>query len=153
MHEREVTTIACRVEGRRRLRQVLADDTGVADLLVTERQFVVRKADRAGIMSQLGMLQRARMQRDRARLFTAGVRDAAVQTPECRELRVADWLAQRIWRSAERGRRLGEVIAQQPGFGQRGANGNLILSRQRAWAKQWCEQLPRLGSAPPFEGG
>ena len=47
VHEREVATIAGRVQRGRGLCQVLADDAGIADLLVAECQLVMREADGA----------------------------------------------------------------------------------------------------------
>ena len=87
--EREMTAIADGVKCRGRLGQVLAHDSGIANLLVAERELVVRKADGARVVRELGMLERPRVQRDRSRLFAAGKRDAAVQPP-------------RVWRAAHR---------------------------------------------------
>ena len=80
--EREMTSIAGRVQRRRRFREMVADDARVADLLVAEGQLVVGKTDRARVVRELGVLQRARMQRDRPRLLALGVRDPAMQAPE-----------------------------------------------------------------------
>jgi len=118
VHQREMTAIPRSVERGRGFREMLADDAGVADLLVAERELVVREADGPRIVRELGVLQRAGMERDRARLFTAGVRDAPVQAPQCRELRIADRLAQRVGGTSKRGRGLGEIILEQPGFGE-----------------------------------
>ncbi len=59
VHEREVTAIACGVQRRRGLGEMLADDARIADLLVAERELVVRQADRSRVVRELGMLQRA----------------------------------------------------------------------------------------------
>ena len=66
MDEREVAAIAGGVQRRCGFGQVLADDARVADLLVAERQLVVREADRARVVRELGVLQRAGVQRDGA---------------------------------------------------------------------------------------
>ena len=81
VHEREVATIAGGMQCGGGFCQMLANDAGIADLLVAERELVVRKADGARIVRELGVLERARVQRDRARLFASRERDAAVQPP------------------------------------------------------------------------
>ena len=85
MHEREMTTIAGGVERRRGLRDVLADDGGVADLAVALAELVVREADGARIVRGFGVLQRAAVVRDRARLVAARGGQASVQPPERRQ--------------------------------------------------------------------
>ncbi len=62
VHEREMAAIAGGVQRRRGFGEVLADDAGVADLLVAEGELVVREADRARVVRELGVLQRARVQ-------------------------------------------------------------------------------------------
>ena len=153
MHQRKVTPIAGGVQGGRRLRQVLADDAGVADLFVAKGELVVGEADGARIVRQLGMLQGARVQRDRTRLLAAGEGDAAVQTPERRDLRVGNLLAQGVGRAAEDGRRLYEVVLQQPGFGQRGADDEFVFTIDRAAAQHRPQNLGSLGPAAAFERG
>ena len=71
MDEREVSPIASCVEGRCSFGQMLADDSGITDLLVTERKLIMRKANGARIVRQLRMLQRTRMEGDGARLLAA----------------------------------------------------------------------------------
>ncbi len=69
------------------MRDVLADDGDVADLAVALAELVVREADGARVVRHLGLLQRAAVQRDGARLIAARRREAAVQPPERRERR------------------------------------------------------------------
>ena len=57
--EREMAAIAGGVQRGCGFGQVLADDAGIADLLVAEGQLVMREADRARVVRQLGVLQRA----------------------------------------------------------------------------------------------
>ena len=102
VHEREMAAIAGGVQRGGGFGQVVADDAGVADLLVAERQLVMGEADGARVVRELGVLQRARMQRDGARLLAAREGDPAVQAPQRRELRVGDRLAHRVGRPAER---------------------------------------------------
>ena len=87
VQEGEVAPIAGGVQRRRGLRDVLADDRRVADLLVAEPELVVREADRLGVVRLLRVPQRAAEQRDGARLVAFRKRDAAVKPPECREQR------------------------------------------------------------------
>ena len=61
---------------------MLTDDARLTNLLVAERQLIVREADGARIVRQLSMPERACVQRDGARLFTASIGEAPVQTPE-----------------------------------------------------------------------
>ena len=85
MNEREVTAIANGVQCRGGLCQMLANDAGIADLLVTERQLVVRETDRARIVRELGVFERTRVKSDRARLLAACECDPAVQPPRIGE--------------------------------------------------------------------
>ena len=126
--EREVTPVAGGVERRSGFRQVVADDAGVADLLVAERQLVVGEADGARVVRELGVLQRARVQRDRARLLAARKGEAAVQPPERREARVGERLAHRVGRAAERRSGLGQVVLQQPRGCERRTHGDLVVA-------------------------
>ena len=74
----------------------------------------------------------------------------AVQAPERRQLRVGDALPERVGRAAERGGRLGEVVLEQPGFGQRGPDRQLVFAIERAriaaGASSWATP-PRPGRA------
>jgi hypothetical protein len=83
--EREAALIAGRVERRRRLRDVIADDGRVADVAVAQAELVVGEPDRARIVGALGLLQRAAEQRDRAGRFALRRREPRVQAPEVGE--------------------------------------------------------------------
>ena len=93
MDEGQVTPIAGGVKRGRGFGEVIADDARVADLLVAEGQLVVRETDRAGVVRELRVLQRARVERNGARLLAAGERNASVQAPQGRELRFGNPLA------------------------------------------------------------
>ena len=82
MHHRQVPPVAGGVQRRSRLRQVLADDGGVADLAVAEGQLVVGEADGAGIVRALRQPQRLGEERDAAGGLAAGGGHAAVHAPE-----------------------------------------------------------------------
>ena len=151
MHERQVAAFAGRMERGRGLGQVLADDAGVADLLVAVGELIVGEADGARVMGELRVLERTRVQRDRSRLLAAGKRDPAVQAPERGQRRVGDRLANRVGRSSEGGRGLREVVLQQPCFRQRGANGQFVVASERSGAQERRQQLRSFGAAPAFE--
>jgi hypothetical protein len=59
VHEREVSSIACGVERRSGFCQVVANNARITDLLVAQRELVVRQANRSRVVRELGMLQRA----------------------------------------------------------------------------------------------
>ncbi len=152
MHERQVPTIAGGVQRVGRRRQVLADDAGVADLLVAERQLVVGQADGARVVGELGVLEGTRVEGDGARLLAAREGDAAVQPPQRRELAVADRLAEGVGGTPEQAGRLGEIVEQQVRVGraarERRAHPRATATRLRS---QLTEDLSGLGSAAPFE--
>ena len=154
MHEREVTPVAGGVQRRRRLGEMVADDARVADLLVAERQLVVGEANGARIVRELGVLQRARVQRDGARLLAARERDPAVQAPERRELRVGERLAHRVGRAAERGgclRRGRPAAARRRSSAARTASSSSRLSEpeRSSGVRSWAASV----AAPALEGG
>ena len=128
--EREMTTIAGREERRGCLGEVLADDGRVADLPVALRQLEMGEADGARVVRGLGVLQPSAVERDRARLIAARGGEPPVQAPERREPRGGNRVAERVRRSAERRRGLIEIVLQQPGFGERRPDGELVLARQ-----------------------
>ena len=146
-----MTSITRRMQRRRRFSQMFANDTGVADLLVAERELVVGKPDCTRFMSELGMFERARVKRDGARLLAARERDTAVQPPQRRQARVRDAVLQRIWRSPQRARRLSEIVLQQPGLSERTANQKLVLTIERLRAEEWLEQGSSLSPPPSLE--
>ena len=84
------------------------------------------------VVRELGVLERARVQSDRARLFASRERDAAVKPPECGETCVGDLFAQGVRRTAERRGCLSQIVLKQPGLGQRGSDAQLVLAAERA---------------------
>ncbi len=151
--EREMTAIAGGEQRRRGLGDVLADDRDVADLAVALAELVVGEADGARVVRDLGVLQRAAVQRDGARLIAARRGEPAVQPPERREPRRGNRVAEGVRRPAERGRRLIEIVLQQPRFGERRADGELVFARQARGAKGGREQLRGFGTAAALERG
>jgi hypothetical protein len=81
VHQREVAAIAGGMQRRRGFRQVLTDDARVAYTAIRERQFVVCESDRTRVVRQLRTLERARVERNGARLIPASGCQPAVQSP------------------------------------------------------------------------
>lgn len=113
-----MSSIASSVQRGRRLGQVLADDTGITDLVVADRQLVMGQPDGSRFVRELGVFQGAGMKPDCSRLLTARKRDPAVETPESGKASVGNPILQSIWWSPQRGCGLNEVVLEQPGFGQ-----------------------------------
>ena len=61
-----MSAISGRVERRRSLGEVVAHDSGVADLLIAECQLVMGEPYRLGVVGKLGVFQRPHMERNRA---------------------------------------------------------------------------------------
>ena len=74
-----------------------------------------------------------------------------MQPPEIRENARRDGLAQRIGRAPERRAGLGQIILQEPRFGQNGAKGELVGPRLRSGAQGLLKDLGSLGAAPALE--
>ena len=110
MDERQMPAVPGCVEGRRRLGEVVAYDSRVADLLVAERQLVVGKADGPGVMRTFGVFQGSGVERDRSRLLTTRERHAAVEPPERRQPRIGNGIADRVGRAAECAGCLGQIV-------------------------------------------
>ena len=141
MHERQMATVACGVQRGRGLCQVVAHDARLPDLPVAMRELVMCEADCARIVCKFGVLERARVQRDGARLLAAGVGDAAVQPPECGQTRVADRLTDAAGWPAQSGGSLGEVVLHQPGFGQCASNRHFVLAAESRRPEQRRQDL------------
>ena len=128
--QREVAPIAGGVQRRGGLRDVLADDGGVADLAVAVPELVVGEADGARVVGALGLLQRPwsrkAMPRDGSPRADAS-RPCSRQS--CGQARRIEPLA-RFGRAAERLGRLADVVLQQPGFGERAADLDLFVAGQ-----------------------
>jgi hypothetical protein len=123
----------------------------VADLLVTEHELEVRQADAARVVRRFRVLERARVQRNGARLFADGVGDAAVQPPQGREQRLRDLLANLIRRAAEHGGRALRIALEQPRFREGPANHQLVEALEGTGLQQRFEQVRRRRAAAPIE--
>ena len=102
---------------------------GVADLPVAEAELVVGEADRPRIVRALGLLQRLGEERDAARGLAARDGQPAVHAPEVGQPRGIEPLAL-LGRSSERLGRLPQVVLEQPGFGERTPDLDLIVAPQ-----------------------
>ncbi len=87
MDHREMAAVPGGVQRGGGLGDVLADDSGVADLPVAEPQLVVREADGAGVVGPLGQVQGAGEKSNPAGGLVAGHRDPAVEPPQVRQPR------------------------------------------------------------------
>ena len=108
---------------------------------------------RARVVGGLGLLQRAAVQRDGARLIAARGRQPAVQPPERGQAAGRDGVAEGVGRPAERGGGLVEIVLQQPRFGERRAQRQLVVARQRRRSQRGREHLRRFGAAAALERG
>ena len=153
MDERQVTAIPGRVERGRRFCDVLAHGRGVADVAVTLAELVVRQADAAGVVRQFGLFQRAAVQRDRARLIAAHVRQPAVQPPQGRQAARRHGFAKRVGRAAEGGGGLIEIVLQEPGFGEHRPQRQLVVARQGGGFEDRGQHLRSLGATAAIERG
>lgn len=130
---------------------MFANDRRIAYLPVAERQFVVGKADRPGIVGPFGEAEGFGQKRDAARRLSTGSGNPAVHPPEVRQPGRIGTLTDIGW-SPERLRRLPKVILKQPGLCEGGADPNLVLPSQPRLAKRTDEQRRRLGAVSMFEG-
>ena len=147
----QVAPVTGGVQGGGGFGQVLTHDGVVADLLIAVDQFEVREPDAAGIVGGLGVLERAAVQRDSARLLAAGVGDPSVQAPQRRQQGLRQWLADLVGRAAEDGGGAVGIALQQARLGQRGADDELVLTLDAARLQQRLEQLGRRSAASPLE--
>ena len=131
VHHGEVATVAGGVQRRGSLGNVLADDGHVADLAITLPEIEVGEADGARVVGDFGLLERAVMQGDRARLFAARERDAAVQSPQIRVQDLRELLAERVGRPAQRRSGLCKIPLQEVRFSQHDADAELVFARKR----------------------
>ena len=69
-----------------------------------------------------------------------------------REASAGNDVAEGVRGAPEGGRRLFEVVLQQPRFGERRAHGELVFARKDRRSQQRREHVDRLGSAALLEG-
>jgi hypothetical protein len=99
----EVPLVARRVQGVRRLGEVLADDARVAHALVAHGQFVVGQANQPRIVRQLREFERTGVQGDGPRLLAALEGEPPLQSPQRREPCVGQRFLGHIGRTPECG--------------------------------------------------
>ncbi len=150
MHHRQVAPVADGVQGRGRLRQVLADNGRVADLPIAQAQFEVREADGSRVVRAFGGLTRFGEEGDAARRLAARRRETAVHPPEIGKAGRVESLP-RLGRTPQGLGRLADVVLQQPGLGQRAADLNLLLAPQPGPLQHPNEQGRRVCAAALVE--
>jgi hypothetical protein len=136
---RQLTPIAGGMERGGRLRQVLADDGGVADVVVADGELVMHESDGAGLVRAFGRCKGLAEQGDAARRFTACSRKPAVHSPDVGETRRLQAFA-RFRRPTEGFGRLPDVILEEVGLGQRASDLNLLVTGQPGAAESAGEQ-------------
>ncbi len=151
VHLCEVTAIAGRMQRGRGFGQMITDDRMVADLLVAEDQFEMRQPDAARVVRRLGVLERPGVQGDGPRLLADGIGDPAVQAPQRGQQGLRDLLANLIRRPPEHGGGPLRISSEQPRFGQRAANHELVEPLQVASLEQRFEQIDHRRAATPIE--
>jgi hypothetical protein len=65
VNQRQMTTVTNGVQRGGRFRQMLADDAGIADLLVAKGKLVMRETNRTRVVCKLGVLQGSCVKGDR----------------------------------------------------------------------------------------
>ena len=153
MDDREVPAISGCMERGGGLRNVLPDDGRVAHLTIAGGQVEMGEPDAARVMSNLGMLERPPAEGNRSRLIAAGERQPAVETPQRREPRCGDRVAERVGWTAERSGGLFQVVLQQTRFCERRSDGELVLSRQPRGSQRGREHLCGFRTATAFKSG
>ena len=143
MQQREVPPVAGRVQRGRGFRDVLADDGGIADLLVAVAQLVVGQPDGFRIVGLFGVTQRSAEQRDRTRLLAFGERDAAMNAPQRRE---------KCWGTSDGIRGLHDVVALEPRFGERAAQTDFVFVFEARRFQRLREHRNRVGVTPALQG-
>src|SRR5262249_25843555 len=112
--------------------QMFTDDAAVADLFVTKTQLIVGESDAPRVMSRLGLFQRTRVKRGRARLLAAGECETAVQPPERWQSGRGQRVADGVGRATESRRCVRDAVLEEPRLGEAGAHAEFVLARQRA---------------------
>jgi len=130
VHQREIALVADRVQRRRGFGEMVGHRPEIADQLVAAGELEVGKTDGAEIVRDFGLFQRPSLEGDGARLIAARRREPAMQPPEVRKNGWSDRFTQRVRRASERRAGLGQVVLQQPRFGQDGTKRELVGPRQ-----------------------
>ncbi len=147
----QVTTVAGRVQRGDRLPDLLPHDRRVADLAIAHAEFVVGEADGAGVYGELGLLEGAAKQRDRARLVAAQRGQAAVQPPQRGEPGGRDALAEHVRGTPEHSGSLVHVVAQQPRLGHGAARRQFVVAADPGRGERLRESVERVGASSALE--
>ena len=150
MHHRDMTAIAGRIQRRRCLRDVLANNGDVADLAVAQTQLVVRKANGPGVVRPLRLLEGLAEEGDSAGRLAVGDREAAVHAPDIREPGRVQTLAP-LWRWAQGLGGAARVVLQQPGIRQGTPHLDLVVAPQPRLLQRPGQPRGRIGAVPVLE--
>jgi hypothetical protein len=153
VEEREVSAIAGSVKGRSRLRDVLADNGVVTNLSIAEAELIVDEPDGLRIVGELGLFEGAPMESNRAGLITPGEGNPSVKSPERREPRGRNRIAQGIRQATEHCTCLIHIVAHQAGFGHCATQRQLVVSSERRGAQSLLQDGAGLGGTTSFERG
>src|SRR5262249_29357750 len=148
VHQRQAALITRRVQRRRRLRDVLADDRRVPDVPVAETQLVVRQSDGARVVGALGLFQRAAEERDGTRRLAFRNREACVKAPQVRQPKRVQPLAL-FRRIAKRVRGLAHLVLLEPGFGERTPDLHHFVTGEAGLLERTGQERRRV-RAPPL---
>lgn len=151
MHHREMTTITRGVKGGSRPRDVLANNRGITNLAITETELIMREADRARIVSALGLFEGARQKGDAAGWFAPGDRHSTVHSPKVRQTSRIEPLTL-VWRTTQRLRSLPKVVLEEPRLRESATNLDLVVSTERRIFESPNEKGSRLWAASLFQG-
>ncbi len=152
VQQREVPAVASGMKSRSGLGDVLANDSDVANLVVAKAELEMSEADGFGIVRLLSVAQRTPQERDRAGLIALGKGDAAVKPPECREQSGRKIVARRVRGPSQHTGGLGDIVAYQPGLGERAFQREHVLMLEPRRLERLHEHGNGVGVPAAFHG-
>src|SRR5262249_14530557 len=102
---------------------------------------------------RFGLLERAAMHRDGARLIAPRRSEPAVKAPEGRQASRRDGVAEGVWSAAEGGGGVIGVVLEEPRFCECAPQGVLILPGQTGRPERRPKHFRGLGTAATLERG
>jgi hypothetical protein len=152
VHHGQVPAVAGRVQRCRGFGNVLAHNRHVADLPIALAQVEMRQADGARIVRDLGLLQRAVVQRDGPGLFAAGKGDPPVQPPEIGMKDLGQVFANRVGRPSQHRSGLCKIPLQEVRFSQHDSDRELVIpGERRRRTQQGRQEFDGVGGLPALQ--